>query len=64
LVHRPKILVATSPRGSDELFDLALRTTSERQLCVLWAGSGGGSHRKPPRIIHLQDGRIRIDQES
>ncbi len=64
LVHRPKILVAISPRGSDELFDLALRTISERQLCVLWAGGDGGSQRKPPRVIHLEDGRIRLDQNS
>ena len=62
LVHRPKILVAISRRGSDELYDLALRATSDRQLCVLWAGSDEGVHRKSPRVIHLQDGRIRIDQ--
>jgi ABC-type lipoprotein export system ATPase subunit len=62
LVHRPRILVANSPRGSDELFDLALRIASELGLCVLWAGAEHGSSRKPQRLIQVQDGRISSDQ--
>lgn len=63
LVHHPRILVAISPRGRDELFDLALRIASELGLCVLWTGSERGAGRRPQRVIQLQDGRISSDQE-
>ncbi len=62
LVHRPRILMAISPRGSNELFDLGLRIASELGLCVLWAGEEDDGSRKPPRLIQVQDGRISSDQ--
>ncbi|HEY5811669.1 MAG TPA: ATP-binding cassette domain-containing protein [Terrimicrobiaceae bacterium] len=57
LVHRPKVLVSISPRGSDELFDLAFRVTSELGLCVLWAAHDRAPS-KGQRLIRVQEGRI------
>jgi ABC-type lipoprotein export system ATPase subunit len=62
LVHRPRILVAISPRGSDELFDLAFRTASELGLCVLWAADNQVLGRKGQRLIRVRDGCISSDQ--
>jgi len=62
LVHRPRILIALSPRGGDEVFDLAIRTAKELGLCVLWAGDYGGLGRKAQRVIQMRDGRISSDQ--
>lgn len=58
LVHRPRILVAISPRGSDELLDLAMRTAEELGLCVLWTGTERSQGGGPQRVIQLRDGRI------
>ncbi|HEY5780137.1 MAG TPA: ATP-binding cassette domain-containing protein [Terrimicrobiaceae bacterium] len=63
LVHRPKILVAITPRGGDELFDLALRTARELGLCVLWAGQDGKAGEKAQRVIQVRDGRISSDRQ-
>ena len=63
LVHRPKILVAITPRGGDELFDLALRTARELGLCVLWAGQDGKAGEKAHRVIQVRDGRISSDRQ-
>lgn len=62
LVHRPRILIALSPRGSDELVDLAVRTAQELGLCVLWAGDDGGLGGRPKRLIQIRDGRISSDK--
>lgn len=63
LVHRPKILVAITPRGGDELLDLALRTARELGLCVLWAGQDGKVGEKAHRVIQVRDGRIASDRQ-
>lgn len=62
LVHRPSVLIAISPRGSDELIDLAMRTAQELGLCVLWAADDGGLRRGPQRLIQIRDGRISSDK--
>jgi ABC-type lipoprotein export system ATPase subunit len=62
LVHRPSVLIAISPRGGDELFDLAMRTAEELGVCVLWAGEDGGAGRKAQRLIQIRDGRIASDE--
>jgi ABC-type lipoprotein export system ATPase subunit len=62
LVHRPKILIALSPRGGDELFELASRTARELGLCVLWAGENAGPDAWAHRLIQIRDGRIASDE--
>jgi ABC-type lipoprotein export system ATPase subunit len=62
LVHHPSILIAISPRASDELIDLAMRTAQELGLCVLWARDDGGLGRRPQRLIQIRDGRISSDK--
>jgi ABC-type lipoprotein export system ATPase subunit len=61
LVHRPKILVAMSLRGSDDLFDLALRAATELGLCVLWAREDGALGPTAQRVLQVRDGRIASD---
>jgi ABC-type lipoprotein export system ATPase subunit len=62
LVHRPRILIAMSPRGGDEFLDLAFRTASELGLCVLWSADNGTIGQKGVRLIRVQDGHISSDQ--
>lgn len=62
LVHRPKILIALSPRGGDELFELAGRTARELGICVLWAGENGVPGTRAQRLIQIRDGRIASDE--
>jgi ABC-type lipoprotein export system ATPase subunit len=64
LVHQPSILIAISPRGSDELLDLAIRTAKELGVCVLWAGARDhhGLGGRAQRLIQIRDGRITLDK--
>jgi ABC-type lipoprotein export system ATPase subunit len=62
LAHRPKILIALSPRGGDELFELARRTATELGLCVLWAGENGPPGTRAQRLIQIYEGRIASDE--
>jgi ABC-type lipoprotein export system ATPase subunit len=62
LVHRPRILIAISPRASDELIDLAMRTAQELGLCVLWAVEDGGLGRRSQRLIQIRNGRVSSDK--
>jgi ABC-type lipoprotein export system ATPase subunit len=63
LVHRPRILVAISPRAGDELFDLALRAADQLGLCVLWAVQDGGRGGSSRRVVQVRAGRVSFDQE-
>ena len=62
LVHGPRILIALSPRGSNEIIDLGIRTAHELGLCVLWTGDDGGLGGRAHRLIQLRDGRISSDK--
>jgi ABC-type lipoprotein export system ATPase subunit len=62
LVHRPKILIALSPRGGDELFELATRTARELGLCVLWAGETDRPGAKAQRLLRIHNGRVVSDE--
>ena len=62
LVHRPKILIAFSPREGDELFELATRTARELGLCVLWAGENERPGARAQRLLQIRDGRIASDE--
>lgn len=64
LVHQPSILIAISPRGSDELLDLAARTARELGLCVFWARArdDDGLGARAQRLIQIREGRITLDK--
>jgi len=58
LVHRPKILVAVSPRDSSALLPLAQRAAEELGLCVIWAGEENTLSGFAHRILHVKNGEI------
>ncbi len=62
LVHKPKILVAISPRHEDDLLPLAKRAAEEAGVCVLWAGESPALIAHAHRLIRMQDGEIIEDQ--
>jgi ABC-type lipoprotein export system ATPase subunit len=61
LVHGPRILIAISPRGGNDLIDLAVRTAHELGLCVLWTADDNGHGSGAGRLIQIRDGRIGSD---
>ena len=62
LVHRPRILIALSPRGGEQLFELATRTARELGLCVLWAEENDHAGARAQRLLQIRDGRIASDE--
>jgi lipoprotein-releasing system ATP-binding protein len=64
LVHQPSVLIAISPRGSDELLDLAIRASRELGVCVLWARAQDDDALCPQaqRLIQIREGRIALDK--
>lgn len=62
LVHRPKILVAISPRDEEHILHLAGRAARQMDLCVLWAGKKDAVLSQANRLIEMENGRILSDQ--
>lgn len=58
LIHSPQILIAISPRESEDLLNIARRAAAEFGVCVLWAGEEKDISPYAHRIIHLRDGGI------
>ncbi len=62
LVHRPKILIAISPRQEDDLLPLARRVAEETGVCILWGGQSPSLLAHAHRLIRMQEGNIIEDQ--
>jgi ABC-type lipoprotein export system ATPase subunit len=62
LVHRPKVLIAISPRQEEDLLPLARRIAEEAGVCVLWGGESLALSAHAHRMIQLENGRIAGDQ--
>jgi putative ABC transport system ATP-binding protein len=61
IVHRPRILIAISPKAAESLLPLAAKAADQLGLCVLWAGESGPIRRTAHRIIEMHEGRITND---
>jgi putative ABC transport system ATP-binding protein len=61
LVHSPRILIAISPRESQDLLDIAWRAAADFGICVLWAGEEKEITGRANRILHLREGSIVSD---
>lgn len=61
LIHAPEILIAISPRESQELLAIARRAANELGLCVLWAGEESEVSSHADRMIHVERGNIVAD---
>ncbi|MEX1119766.1 MAG: ATP-binding cassette domain-containing protein [Terrimicrobiaceae bacterium] len=61
LVHRPRILIAISPRQEDDLLPLARRVAEESGVCILWGGESASLGRHAHRLIRMQDGNLSED---
>lgn len=61
LIHAPEILIAISPRESQELLAIARRAANELGLCVLWAGEEREISSHADRMIHVERGNIVAD---
>ncbi len=62
LVHRPKILIAISPRDEEEILTLAVSAMRQMNLCVLWAGQKETLLPHASRHIEMENGRVLADQ--
>ena len=62
LVHRPKVLIAISPRQEEDLLPLARRIAEEAGVCILWGGEPPALIAHAHRLIQLENGRIAGDQ--
>jgi len=62
LVHKPKILIAISPRQEDDLLPFARRVAEETGVCILWGGESVSLTAHAHRLIRMQEGNIIEDQ--
>ena len=58
LVHRPRILVAISPRYESLLLPIVTKAIQQSGLTVLWAGQVPTLERHAHRILQLREGRL------
>lgn len=58
LIHSPRILIAISPRESEDLLNIARRVATDFGLCVLWAGEESEISRPAHRLLHLRNGQV------
>ncbi len=61
LVHGPEVLIAISPRHSEELLPLARRAAEDSGLCILWAGEPEPLGEFAHRVLTLDKGRVTGD---
>jgi putative ABC transport system ATP-binding protein len=61
IVHRPRILIAISPKAPESLLPLARKAADHLGLCVLWAGEPAPIRRSAHRILEMHEGRITND---
>lgn len=62
LVHRPRVLIAISPKRPEHLLPVARRAAEAFSLCIIWAGSAGTMGPFAHRLIHIEDGRMVSDE--
>ena len=58
LIHRPRVLVAISPRYEELLLPIVNRAIHQTGLTVLWAGQVRSLERYAHRILHLHEGLL------
>jgi ABC-type lipoprotein export system ATPase subunit len=58
IVHRPRVLVAISPRGAGDILPVAVHLARLLDVCVLWAGDHAVLRPWADVVFSMRDGRI------